>query len=145
MATFKTSHRTLVFLIVFIFCLWEIPFVDAILLEKVHVYVTNDFSGGKRLTVHCKSKDDDLGEHSLGVKETFEWNFYSNIWGTTLFWCNMGWYDDKGKLVQGRFDIYKAKRDETRCVKRCHWRIFEHGLYSYSSITDTWDHMYDWP
>ena len=37
------------------------------------------------LTVHCKSKNDDLGEHVLRTGENYSWNFKENFWRSTLF------------------------------------------------------------
>ncbi|PRQ36923.1 putative plant self-incompatibility S1 [Rosa chinensis] len=36
------------------------------------------------LRVHCKSKDDDIGWHDLVTRESFTFEFYSNMGGTTL-------------------------------------------------------------
>lgn len=40
------------------------------------------------LVVHCKSKDDDLGEHIIRHGGQYNWSFKENFWRTTLFWCN---------------------------------------------------------
>ena len=43
---------------------------------------------GLAMLVHCKSKDDDLGEHQIGPGGNFNWSFRENFWQTTLYWCN---------------------------------------------------------
>ncbi|XP_022137291.1 S-protein homolog 1-like [Momordica charantia] len=52
------------------------------------VTIRNYLKGSANLTVHCKSKDDDLGEHVIEFRGRYEWKFKENFWQTTLFWCN---------------------------------------------------------
>ena len=40
------------------------------------------------LLAHCKSKDNDLGEHEIGLGEKYSWTFKENFWQSTRFWCN---------------------------------------------------------
>ncbi|KAE8650839.1 hypothetical protein Csa_023860, partial [Cucumis sativus] len=42
---------------------------------------------GETLSIHCKSKDDDLGLHYLDIGKQFTWSFRENLWSSTLFWC----------------------------------------------------------
>lgn len=37
------------------------------------------------INVHCYSKDDDLGFHTLKLWEKYSWNFMMHILGTTSF------------------------------------------------------------
>lgn len=60
----------------------------------------------KPITVHCQSKDDDLGNRTLYTGQDFNWEFKNNFWGTTLFFCRFGW-GDKTKA----FDVFKAGWD----------------------------------
>ncbi|KAI4311590.1 hypothetical protein MLD38_036474 [Melastoma candidum] len=55
------------------------------------VQIKNDF--GANLGVHCKSKNNDLG--SVTPPPGGEWGsaFRSNIWRTTLFYCDL-WSDN---------------------------------------------------
>ncbi|GAB4843700.1 hypothetical protein Ancab_013664 [Ancistrocladus abbreviatus] len=54
------------------------------------------------LTIHCQSKEDDLGVHNLTYRQVYEWEFHPNIWGTTLFYCEFRRGDKK---VVG--DVYR--------------------------------------
>ncbi|KAF3456441.1 hypothetical protein FNV43_RR01091 [Rhamnella rubrinervis] len=79
-----------------------------------HVSITNALDPGVVLTIHCKSKDDDLGQHQLPYNSSFSWKFKSNaILRNTLFYCYIWW--DGG---YGAFDIYKATRDDPRCASQ---------------------------
>jgi hypothetical protein len=48
--------------------------------------------GGDDFNVHCKSKDDNLGDHVIHNNEYYHWEFRPNIWGTTLFIWPQIWY-----------------------------------------------------
>ncbi|PON63769.1 Self-incompatibility protein [Parasponia andersonii] len=55
------------------------------------VKITNSLGPNIDLTLHCKSKDDDLGDHVLPYNASFGFDFNRNIWGTTLFFCGFPW------------------------------------------------------
>lgn len=97
--------------------------------EQKFVRIANLLKSRKiefNLTIHCKSKDDDLGIHVLGYNKYFEWTFFINIWGTTLFFCGLNWRD-----ASKTFDAYKVKRDKNRC-NRCLWVAKNDGVYGYT-------------
>ncbi|KAL1188787.1 putative S-protein [Cardamine amara subsp. amara] len=77
--------------------------------------------GGPVLTVHCKSKDDDLGPHAVPFNQNYHFGFKPNILKTTLFFCSFRW-DKQFKW----FDIFDAQRDEDICVN-CNWVIKPDG------------------
>ena len=58
----------------------------------------------KVLNVHCKSKDDDLGNHVLKGNANFHVTFCVNVWATTLFWCNFNWENSHG----GKYNVWWA-------------------------------------
>ncbi|KAL7231031.1 hypothetical protein ACSBR2_009331 [Camellia fascicularis] len=86
----------------------------------------------KTLSIHCKSKDGDLGPHQLPHNQIYEWSFRNNIWGTTLFWCNMIWQRSAAQNVSGNFDIYRADSDRRRCGKSGSWKIEESIMFLYN-------------
>ena len=53
---------------------------NACILGRIHVQITNQFENGEDLTLHCKSKDNDLGEHVLHKDESYNFSFCSNFW-----------------------------------------------------------------
>ena len=89
---------------------------------KTHVRVTNTLDGRLDLTLHCKSKDDDLGAQLLHYNQTFEFSFNPSWFANTLFYCTFRW--------QGAchwFDIYKKDRDGNRCKDECNWKATQAG------------------
>ncbi|OVA18540.1 Plant self-incompatibility S1 [Macleaya cordata] len=113
--------------------------------QKITVWVYNELDPNTTLTIHCKSKDDDLGEHTLSYNQEFHWKFRNNFYWTTLFWCNMWWHDSNGRLVQTSHDAYYARRDYARnCRADCFWSIRKDGWYYGYNLTSgklmfTWD------
>lgn len=63
---------------------------------SLRVQITNNLAkNSPTFGLHCKSKDNDLGYHTLGLNQSYAWNFHENFWGTTLFWCNFWWGNNK--------------------------------------------------
>ncbi|OVA10710.1 Plant self-incompatibility S1 [Macleaya cordata] len=96
---------------------------------RVRVSIVNDLANKSMLTIHCKSRDDDLGEHKLDFGQDFHFKFTINLSFTTLFWCSMSWTDSNGHLIQGTFDTYKANRDWLLCRKNCIYPVRQDGVY----------------
>ncbi|KAJ4976249.1 hypothetical protein NE237_001355 [Protea cynaroides] len=96
---------------------------------KHTVNVTNEL-GDHALTIHCKSKDDDLGSHTIWNQESYSWSFRENIFGRTLFFCYLEWKDTQ--IHSGTFVLFEAQRDGDRCPTVCNWSAKEDGLYGYN-------------
>ncbi|XP_015892178.1 S-protein homolog 1 [Ziziphus jujuba] len=90
------------------------------------VHIVNGLSPGRMLFAHCKSKDDDLGEHNLAVGQEFSWSFKFNFFGTTLYWC-----DTHTDHQHAAFNVYWHKQWlEDRCDERsCIWTAKDDGFY----------------
>lgn len=76
--------------------------VEAFSSLRLHeVYIFSDLSNETRpLAVHCRSKDDDLGNHTLRSGQEFDWHFRTNFLGTTLYSCDFVWgLKKKGMVV----------------------------------------------
>lgn len=110
---------------------------------NVYLRVTVDIMNGlppnsPPLLVHCKSKDDDLGNQTLTRWKTFFWRFKPAVFGTTLFWCNL-WWGSK----QVKFEVYNENLGEGQClvghkeahdpnykdINMCHWQARADGIY----------------
>ncbi|XP_050216280.1 S-protein homolog 5-like [Mercurialis annua] len=87
-----------------------------------HVHIRNDIGANIDLTVHCKSKNDDLGYHLLHPQEIFEFSFKPNIWGSTLFFCSFAWADQFKY-----FTIFKGGFYTSFC-QDCFWMVHVDGL-----------------
>lgn len=95
------------------------------LTEKVTI--TNDVTDPtpKTITFNCKSKDDDLGVHTLMFGEIYRFSFRPKILypivHPTVFSCSFTWL---GNPHRHYFDIYDQSRD--RCF-HCNWKINLNG------------------
>ncbi|EYU32665.1 hypothetical protein MIMGU_mgv1a019903mg, partial [Erythranthe guttata] len=57
-------------------------------LRKHHIHVYNGLpTQFLPLLLHCASRDDDFGTHQLSSGQNFSWNFKSNAFETTLYFC----------------------------------------------------------
>ncbi|KAJ6750111.1 hypothetical protein OIU85_000716 [Salix viminalis] len=81
-------------------CLWK----------PTRLHITNELGPGLDLTIHCKSRNDDLGQHVVPFGGEYTFDFCPNFWGTTLFFCGMSWSREAHWI-----DIYDASRDSSRC------------------------------
>lgn len=89
---------------------------------ETHVNIINYLRLGVDLTVHCKSKDDDLGVHVIPPDGSWEFQFRPNFWNSTQYFCKFDW--NGGSYW---FDIYIQLRDNPYCVKNCDWLIIPNG------------------
>ncbi|CAN8324405.1 unnamed protein product [Cochlearia groenlandica] len=90
------------------------------------VTMVNGLSTQETLFIHCKSKEDDLGEQYLSVEDRFSWNFGENMIHTTLFWCYIS--KDDGYVNVNVFwdDVILFHR----CGwKNCVWTAKRDGVY----------------
>lgn len=97
--------------------------------ERWHIHVLNGLSNAT-LFVHCKSKDDDLGDHNLlGRGDEFQWTFKTNFWMTTLYWCFM--HKPNADVSFDSFWIEKRHMWlNYRCTdKNCIWIAKDDGIY----------------
>ncbi|KAL3729227.1 hypothetical protein ACJRO7_026345 [Eucalyptus globulus] len=86
---------------------------------KTYVEINSNLSAATTLTVHCKSKNDDLGDHTITSTRSWGFKFRPNFFKTTLFFCSFAWPNEFH-----RFDIYDENRDEcTECI----WTVFPNG------------------
>jgi hypothetical protein len=85
------------------------------------------------IIVHCKSKNDDLGFHTLKLYNSYMFSFNPNFFDRTLFFCSFTW---PGNPHRHYLDIYSAKRNT--CTN-CTWLININGgcLNAYKPC-DTW-------
>uniref|UniRef100_A0A7N0V837 S-protein homolog n=1 Tax=Kalanchoe fedtschenkoi TaxID=63787 RepID=A0A7N0V837_KALFE len=114
-------------------CSWGFP--------KFYLSVENQMDKpATAIKVHCKSKDNDLGEHTLwnGMQTSF--SFRPQVFGKTFFWCDVFWND---RWVV--FDAYNDDRDNDRCMKNdchCKWAITSKGPCFMSGETQKYDVSY---
>ena len=73
---------------------------------KTHVRIINSLPDHPELTVHCKSRDDDLGFQHLSYNSSYEFRFRPNFIVPTRFSCSFEW-----PSISHQFPIYHFKRD----------------------------------
>lgn len=105
-----------------------------------HVSIMNRLGNGKNMTLHCQSKDTDLGQQIVIDGDEFGWDFSVNIWGTTLFYCDLEW----DSVQQFSFVAYAFQRDYDRCQNQCLWLIATEGVYNSNAQTGLWEYTYHW-
>ncbi|GAB2285040.1 hypothetical protein Dimus_019496 [Dionaea muscipula] len=83
-------------------------------LKRVIVY--NNLGPGILLTIHCKSKNDDLGVVELPYSYGFSFSFHPNVFSSTQYWCWFKW----GEAFH-YYDVYVDKRDDgdPTCDRLC--------------------------
>lgn len=111
----------------------------------VTVEIINGFGEAKlaplvtNVTLHCKSKDDSLGYHTLHVGASYRFQFNRNYFlPTTLFWCFFTWPQDQTRHY---IDIYEEDRDE--CTF-CSWKIWSGGACMYDVDGDGYSRCLPW-
>lgn len=105
---------------------------------KTHVLVRNDLHPNVNLTIHCKSKNDDLGSHVLTYQSTYEFSFLPNFWRTTLYFCSFQWPPNEFHWL----DIFVGGSD---ACKLCQWSLYRpDGLCRFNSSSKKYDECYSW-
>jgi hypothetical protein len=106
--------------------------------SKRTVKITNDVGNGLDVTVHCKSKDDDLGAHKLKPNGVYEFGFRPNSWGTSKYFCHFEWNNQVHWV-----DIYDYGRDKDKC-RVCLWKIRPKKACIYDYKNKNYDLCYLW-
>ncbi|KAI4388530.1 hypothetical protein MLD38_000850 [Melastoma candidum] len=75
---------------------------------------------GMMVTLHCKSKDDDLGIHVLEKDESWRFSFDPNFAFSTLFYGSFQWGGETHD-----FDVYKQTREYM--YKEIGWSVWTTG------------------
>lgn len=93
---------------------------------RVFVHMRNSI--GEILTIHCWSKDDDLGFHNLWTRESWTFSFHLDLLFRTKFTRNFRWPGQSHD-----FPIYKQLRD--LIYKESSWEIRPNGPCYYEIFT----------
>ncbi|KAH7521870.1 hypothetical protein FEM48_Zijuj07G0077900 [Ziziphus jujuba var. spinosa] len=150
MSGFKFGKQVLLYAMLFITS-WQTPTMataetkareDRIVIspKKTIVQVYNKLGDDfLNLTIHCKSKDDDLGTHTIANNDYFYWKFRVSFFGKTLFFCELSWRDGSGV-----YDIYKTARDFHRCPTKCDWEVLKDGVHGIRQGDNVNDIFFKW-
>ncbi|GFP91866.1 hypothetical protein PHJA_001330600 [Phtheirospermum japonicum] len=108
--------------------------------SKIHVGFYNHLPATppKPLYVHCKSKDDNLGTHTLTPGQSWGFNFCSKPLAT-LFRCELHWngmYLNNVVAYNARWVIFNP------CHKSdCTWTVSEAGATLPHGVFNYWDNL----
>ncbi|XP_022880691.1 S-protein homolog 7-like [Olea europaea var. sylvestris] len=92
---------------------------------KFEMHVSNQLPQGSVLKLHCASKDDDLGYHTLAVGQEFRWKFCENVFSATLFFCTLRWGSEFAS-----FDAFYTAWAHKYCISgSCFWIAEDDGIY----------------
>ncbi|CAI9285363.1 unnamed protein product [Lactuca saligna] len=92
------------------------------------VYVTNTISDN--IVAHIKSKNDDLGNHTIPFNGNYHWSFCEALFGKTLFYAYFWW----GSRFQ-TLALFDEKLEEAYCFiedlrdQYCYWFVKPDGFY----------------
>lgn len=101
------------------FCSLLITSCAGNMFSKTYVEINSNLPPETTLTVYCKSKNNDLGIHTITSNRAWAFKFKPNFLKTTLFFCSFSW---PGQFHW--FDIYDENRDDcTQCI----WTTFPNG------------------
>jgi hypothetical protein len=116
--------------------------IGSIFPTKTHVTIRNDIDPHPTptdLIAHCKSKDDDLGFHTLTFGGTYTFSFRPivfPIFKFTLFFCGFTWPRNPHRHY---LDIYDQALDK---CKFCNWKINKTGGSKIDK--DGHEYFYEW-
>lgn len=93
---------------------------------KYTVFVVNNLPpNSPPLVLHCASKDDDLGYHTVTTNRQFRFSFCDKPL-STLFFCRFRW-NGKDKA----FQVFNSSWYQNRCNKNdvCYYAVKSDGFY----------------
>ncbi|KAK9699455.1 hypothetical protein RND81_08G174700 [Saponaria officinalis] len=88
---------------------------------NVRMVVNNTLSNGKKLVIHCKSKNRDFGPVEVESLDIYKLDITRSFWGNTLVDCGFT-FDNKVHW----FDIFDQSRDSAFC----------YGIYCFYEVTE---------
>lgn len=88
------------------------------------------------MQVHCLSKDNDLGWHTIAYLATYSFDFNVNLWGRTLFACDI---TSDHHPISAHVVVYRGPAyGVTECNDNCDWSITPNGFYLNGKFMMPW-------
>lgn len=116
--------------------------------KKYHIIVINGLNNTNPLLVHCASGDDDLGWHTLKHADEVKWDFRTNIFDTTLFFCHFWWGENDRAFEVFRDGENEDCKDSSEGGNKCYWLVKPQGFYMANYKANfpgsDWKKKHDW-
>ncbi|KAL7148531.1 hypothetical protein ABFS83_06G184700 [Erythranthe nasuta] len=131
----------LIFLFVHLMVLREFA-AGCFITAKQRVYIISHLPrDSEPLKLHCVSRDDDLGFHTLHTDEEFHWSFCESfLIPRTIFTCQL-WWGSKKKS----FDAFKQPWFEPVVRDHSYWVARSDGIYFFDNgLPEGHIERYDW-
>lgn len=94
------------------------------------VHIHNELDNATPLILHCKSKDKDVGEHSVFLHNEFNFKFHMDFWGFTLYSCNFWWRGQTGGVKIFDEDIANMFcQGRLFTLNHCYWYVTQKGFF----------------
>uniref|UniRef100_A0A516IJZ6 S-protein homolog n=1 Tax=Turnera subulata TaxID=218843 RepID=A0A516IJZ6_9ROSI len=107
------------------------------------VHVINGFSNNDQpMLIHCWSRNDDLGHHTLYIGGDFNFRFGLRIVPpSTHFYCDF----KRGEKHLSEVTVFDEDEVLGLCnwTQKCYWRGQEDGLF-FSNDNSSWKKLYMW-
>jgi hypothetical protein len=116
-----TLKFSILLIILYAFELREASFLNPRITVTIANYLELPPNHFTSLTFHCKSKNDDLGFHTIKFREDYSFSFRRNVFGGTLFFCSFTWPEDPRLHY---LDIYDQSQHHCH---ECTWQINVNG------------------
>lgn len=135
------------FLFVLLLAFYHVYFVTAGL-EPYAIHVID----GKinNLVAHISSNDNDFGNKSMTIHNTFHWSFRRDVDETIRFRGEFFWMNpDNTVFKEANFHVFDndvaVDCGESRLkVNKCFWLVTDTGFYFAKGIPFGWVFMYNW-
>lgn len=117
-------------LIIFMFlAIYVFSTLHACVIEPEYRVQIQNLIPDSNILVHCKSKNDDLGDHQLSYNDDFHWKFCEATFHNTLYFCHFSW--DSQEQV---FDVFNETMYDLCNLKNGHinpwnWSAMTDGIY----------------
>ncbi|KAJ4826560.1 hypothetical protein Tsubulata_024503 [Turnera subulata] len=107
---------------------------------RVHV-IDGVSSNAQPLLLHCWSRDNDLGNHTLYIGGDFNFHFWVRVVPPfTRFTCDMRWAQKHQTVTV----FNRAHVEDWCCLSgQCYWRAQDDGIY-FSNNNSSYTKIYTW-
>ncbi|XVF84706.1 hypothetical protein PTKIN_Ptkin17bG0059500 [Pterospermum kingtungense] len=109
---------------------------------RFKVHILNGFADNANpLIIHCHSRNDDLGQHTLWKGQEFRFKFCLHLLKFTHFVCSFKW----GSKSLDQFSVFRNFYEGNTCkaTGNCFWKASEDGIY-FSNNSKNWAKRIGW-